>query len=219
MVPSSRLCLAGVALLAMMLPACSQERDFCLFGYSTRPNYNTEYRTVRVPIFKNRTFVQRLEVDLTKEVVRQIEDHTPYKVVPCGQDADTELVGVISFAGKNVINRNQLNEVREAETLIGVELVWTDLKTGEVISKPRRDGEPPIILQTPAAPNTVTPDGTTVLPPILGVPEGVLPPKPVVVVQSLGHFIPELGGSITTSQQQNIKRLATQIVSMMEIPW
>jgi hypothetical protein len=38
-------------------------------------------------------------------------------------------------------------------------------------------------------------------------------------VQSIGGFIPELGQSITTAQQQNVNRLAIQIVSMMEKPW
>jgi hypothetical protein len=39
------------------------------------------------------------------------------------------------------------------------------------------------------------------------------------VVQSLATFVPELGESITTSYQMNVKRLATQVVSMMEKPW
>ena len=35
----------------------------------------------------------------------------------------------------------------------------------------------------------------------------------------IGGFIPELGGSLTTAEKQNVDRLAIQIVSMMEIPW
>jgi hypothetical protein len=45
----------------------------------------------------------------------------------------------------------------------------------------------------------------------------VIPPP--VLVQSLGHFIPELGGSFASAQQENVDNLAIQIVSMMEKPW
>ena len=41
----------------------------------------------------------------------------------------------------------------------------------------------------------------------------------VFMVQSIGGFIPELGQSLTSAQQQNVNRLATQIVSLMEKPW
>ena len=45
------------------------------------------------------------------------------------------------------------------------------------------------------------------------------PPRPPVLVQSIGGFIPELGESLTTAQKRNVDRLAVQIVSMMEKPW
>src|SRR5262245_34894283 len=97
--------LAGVALAS---PAClSDGGHFSLLGYSTRPNYNTSYRTVRVPIFKNQTYmtvtpVPGMEMDLTRAVVREIELKTPYKVVQC--DADTELVGRIIGFQKILLN-------------------------------------------------------------------------------------------------------------------
>src|SRR5207249_5617323 len=111
------------------------------------------YHTVYVPIFKNYTFRRGLEFDLTREVCKQIEQKTPYKVVGSCDGADTELVGTITMANKNVITRNQLNEIREGETLLAVELVWRDLKTGEILSQPRRGpGAPPINLQIPGQP-------------------------------------------------------------------
>ena len=52
------------------------------------------------------------------------------------------------------------------------------------------------------------------------VPRGApLPKPPVTLVTSLGHFVPEIGQSITTAHQENVDRLAIQIVSMMEKPW
>ncbi len=83
-------------------------------------------RTVYVPIFKNHTFRRGYEFHLTRAVVREIEAKTPYKVVSNCESADTELVGTIITFTKRVINANQLNEVREAETTLGVEVVGSD---------------------------------------------------------------------------------------------
>jgi len=211
--------LLGLAGVALGLPACSQDGHFTVLGYTTKPNYNTEFHTVHVPIFKNLTMRQNLEFDLTREVIRQIQLKTPYRVVSCWKDADTELTGTITLATKSILNRNQLNEIREAETSLVVELVWRDLKTGEILSKPKKEGEAPVNTQIPGIPAiTGHPDDFTMFtppPPAPGDPKV----SAVVLARSLAHFIPELGESITTAQQKNIQRLATQIVSLMECAW
>jgi hypothetical protein len=221
-----------VLLVAGLLPACSGDRNFTILGYSTQPNYDTNIRTVRVPIFKNNTLRRGLEFDLTRAVVREIEQKTPWKVVGENCDADTELVGTIINYNKNIINRNQLNEVREAETTLAVEIVWRDLRTGEILTRPRRGetstaipGLPPPNLLPGNGPGTgpvalgPTPDSAP-LPPLGSPPPlGTPPPPPPVLVQSIAGFIPELGESITTAYQRNVNRLATNIVAMMEKPW
>src|SRR5689334_19763175 len=88
---------AGLALLAS---ACNSDRSFTVAGYTTAPNYDDRYKTVHVPIFKNLTFRQGLEFDLTKEVINQIHAKTPMRVVPLDQPADTELTGTIIIASK-----------------------------------------------------------------------------------------------------------------------
>jgi hypothetical protein len=186
--------------------ACDGGGHFTILGYTTRPNYDTQIHTVRVPIFGNATFRRGLEFDLTQAVVREIEAKTPFKVVSGNCDADTELTGTIVSVNKNVINRNQLNEVREAETVLGVEVLWRDLRTGEVLSRPKWG---------PGAPTP--PPTPSVNPPLGGPPPQ--PKAPTTLVTSVGNFIPEVGGSITTAEKQNVDRLAVQIVSMMEKPW
>jgi hypothetical protein len=57
----------------LALPACEWDGQFTVLGYTTRPNYDSGIRTVRVPIFKNVTFWRGLEFDLTRAVVREIE--------------------------------------------------------------------------------------------------------------------------------------------------
>ena len=184
-----------LAAAAFLLPSCAWDGQFCILGYTTRPNYDPGIRTIRVPIFKNNTFIRGLEFDLTQAVIREIEARTPFKVVSANCPADTELTGTITIMNKVVINRNQLNEVREAQTTVGVEIIWRDLRTGEVLSQPRPKADPDAPPPPPGA-----------------------PPKPLLV-QSLGSYIPELGGTTTTSLQQNVNRLAVQIVSKMEAPW
>lgn len=197
LVSTRRLGCCLMAAAAALLPSCAGDGQLNILGYSTAPNYDPSIRTVHVPIFQNLSFRQGLEFDLTRAVIREIEAKTPFKVVSGREGADTELTGKIIGRNKTLINFNQLGEIREAETTLSVEVVWRDLRPGhhgDVLSRPQppRPGEPPP-------------------------PPGSAPPP--VLVQSLGSFIPELGGSLTTSEKQNVDRLAVQVVSMMEKPW
>ncbi len=225
---ASSLVLLLLAASALFLPSCEWDGNFTVLGYTTKPQYPTNIHTVYVPIFKNLTLWRGLEFDLTRAVVREIEAKTPYKVVSNPDCADTELKGTIVSLNKNVINRNQLNEIREAETTLAVEITWKDLRTGEILSRPRPPG-----LANPSIPGGPAPSGlprnasadSPVDParPPEYVPPGMPTPSPSNpppgLVQSIASFIPELGQSITTAQQVNVNRFAIQIVSMMESPW
>ena len=193
--------LALLAACCLALPACQSDGHLSVLGYTTRPNYDSNIKTVHVSMFKSRimedTVRRGVEEDLTRAVVREIEQKTPFKVVSNECAADTELSGTITSYTKQLLNRNQLNLVREAETLLTVEVVWRDLRTGKVLLQPKRRGPP-----TPCPPPGAPP-----------------PPPPPVVVQSRAGFIPELGANWATAEQDNVNRLARQIVEMMEKPW
>ena len=194
------------SLIGFVCPACMQDGHLKILRYTTKTNFDSNIRTVRVPLFKNSTFTpgggagQGLENELTLAVIREIESKTPYKVVNGNVPADTELSGSIVNFSKNIINRNQLNEIREAETNLAVQIIWKDLRTGEILSRPRAD----VNKGTPVA---------------LGGDPNVQPDTTPVLVTSLTSFIPELGQSITSARKTNVDVLATQIVAMMEIPW
>jgi hypothetical protein len=193
------LCLATLA--ASVLPGCAGwDGHFDIFGYTTRPMYDLSIRTIRVPMFRNTTMRRNLEYELTTAVISKIQSITPYRVVQEANCADTELIGTIVARSKNVINFNQIGENREAQTTLTVEVIWRDLRpgrSGEILSKPLpgAPGDPP---PPPPPPGTVTPP---------------------TLVSSLATFIPEVGGSLTTAEKDNVDRLAVQIVSMMEKPW
>jgi hypothetical protein len=193
MIGAKRLWYCLAASCALTCPACGWDGHFSICGYSTRPNYDTGIRTVLVPIFKNDTMARGLEFDLTRAVIRDIEAKTPYKVASETCRADSELLGKIVRVTKTVVNANQINEIRTGQVVLGVELIWRDLRpdhVGEILSAPRQGG-------------AVDPKGK---------------PLPVLVM-AMGDFAPELGGSSATAYQEAVNRLAVQIISMMEKPW
>jgi hypothetical protein len=197
--------LAALGLLSVC--SCGWDGHFTLLGYSTRSNHDPSIRTVHVPVFKNVTFWRGLEFELTEAVVREIQAKTPYRVESDPDRADTELLGTVVNLNKNILNRNQLNEVREAETVLAVEVIWRDRRTGEVLSRPRPPGGPPLGMPLDSPPVPIEAPGLPAL------------PAPPTLVQSVGGFIPELGGSISSARKENVDRLAVHIVSLMERPW
>jgi hypothetical protein len=270
---SRRSVLLAMAGLGLSIPACEMNKlfswnggNFVLFGYGTKPNYDCRFKTVRLKIFKNPTFwavvpVPGLEMELTQALVRAIEQNTPYKIVQ--GDADTEISGSIRSFTKVALNYNQLNEQRDVETTLVVEVLWKDLRTGEVLSTPaQRAAEPlppagllpgqldplnsatglpgaqvPLITapispgnqpatmaNTSPTPGNPAPGGTSIPgppggPPGVGGPGFGVPPTFGVVVRSVAYYRPEIGQSISTAQQDNVNQMATQIISMMEVPW
>jgi len=193
------------------LTGCNWDGHFSLLGYSTRPNYAPELKTIYVPIFNNKAFQwtphRGAEMELTRAVIREIEATTPLKVISDCNRADTELLGTLVTLNKNLLNRNQQNEVREGEVALGVELVWRNLRTQQVLSNPRR---PIGILQPGELPafdqeNQPRPEGPEI-------------PIPALIVLS-GRYLPEVGESNASAQQRVCNRLAKQIVQMMESDW
>jgi hypothetical protein len=183
--------------LAVALAGCTGDGHFTLFGYTTVPNYDQGIHTVYVPIFKNVSYRRGLEFYLTQAIVREIEAKTPFRVTDCRERADTELIGTIVGQTKSPVVLNQLNEVRNVEMTLTVELYWKDLRAGHVgdplsLNKPRRADEPPL------KPGD---------------------PQPPVIVQSLAQFTPEVGLSRATAEKDMADRIAVQIVSMMEKAW
>jgi hypothetical protein len=82
-----------------------------------------------------------------------------------------------------------------------VEVVWKDLRTGDILSQRRKRLDP--------------------LPPPIDTPVAVPPPVKVVPasITSTTDFIPELGGSMASARKANTDLMAIEIVSMMEKPW
>jgi hypothetical protein len=185
-----------------------------VFGYQLGADalYDTNIRSVYVPVFNNRAFQttphRGMEVEITRAVVREIGAKTRFKVVSDPAEADTELLGNVVGINKLVLNRNQQNLIREADLILTVDVLWRDLRDGRILSATR----PPPALIDPA-PVPFDPNVPEPPPPVV-----VQPPTPTRIVAT-GRMIPELGESSATAQQRAVNQLARQIVSMMEKPW
>ena len=194
-----------------VLSGCGWDGNFTFLGYTTKPNFDENIKSVYVPIFKNKSFqttpFRGMEYELTRAVIREVESRAPIKVISDPARADTELLGTIVSLNKNILNRNQFNEVREGEVAVGVELVWRDLRSGVILSNPRK---PKGVLPSADLP-PFDPDN----PPLA---EALERPIPITVVFS-GRYLPELGESNASAQTRVCDRLAKQVVNMMEKDW
>jgi hypothetical protein len=212
------LALAAVSPLA----AAGCRNGFSIFGYRAGAGalYDQNIKTVYVPLFTNRAFqttpYRGFEVDVTEAVVREIGKTTTFRVTSDCERADTELLGNIISITKQLLNRNQQNQVREAEITVRVEVVWRDLRDGTILSNPR---------QRPAPGRTV-PNPLIDAPPPPFDPNVPVPPEdrkldlpiPQQIVAT-GRALPELGETTASAETMIQQRIAVQVVSLMEKRW
>jgi len=102
-------------------------------GYHWSSLYREDIQTVAIPIFSTKDFRRGVEFRLTEAVVKQLELHAPYKVVP-KERADTILEGQVTSVRVGTLSRDfQTNLPREQEVVITVDLTWKDLRTGKIL--------------------------------------------------------------------------------------
>jgi len=122
--------------------------DYTLLGYSTKGQVSREFRTVHVPIFKNRTFYRRFEFELTQAVIETIEQRTHMKVVNDPARADTVLQGEIVDFKQHVAIENKRDQVQEYQVTLVVSIRWINQKTGkDILVEPRlRENEDAVLV-------------------------------------------------------------------------
>ncbi|WP_435019192.1 LPS assembly lipoprotein LptE [Tundrisphaera sp. TA3] len=111
-------------------------------GYTVRPPYDPNIRTVYVPIFRSVTFRRDLNLMLTEAVIKEIGRRTPYHVVGTPEGADTTLDGTINFSDKNIIVPSPVNLPRQLSTLVIATVTWTD---NTVAPEDRKDTNPAVV--------------------------------------------------------------------------
>jgi hypothetical protein len=191
--------------LCCLLPAlacltgCESGGHFTLLGYTSRPPIDDCLRTIYVPIAQNTTYLRGIEKDLTLAVVRELNT-SGFRVTSDRNRADTELDMKIVTNRKSTILTNQIAEARDVELGMHIEVIWRDLRpghTGDILSNPKRYD-----------PNEL---------PLPGEPKAVAPNPIPLLITPTATYVPELGGSNTSANQQIVNRAARQVVNMMEV--
>ena len=95
-------------------------------GYSLRAPYDTNIRTVYVPMFTSVTFRRDVNLMLTEAVVKEIGRRTPYHVVGTPDGADTTLNGTINWSDKNIVMPSPYNLPRQLSAMLISTVTWTD---------------------------------------------------------------------------------------------
>jgi hypothetical protein len=114
-------------------------------GYSIRPPYDANVRTVYVPVFKSNSFRRDLNFMLTRRIQEEIQNRTPFKVVGSPEGADTTLEGTITFVDKNVQVENPSNLPRQIMGTIMVQVRWVD---NRLPFEEKRDLKPVTVVET-----------------------------------------------------------------------
>ena len=97
-------------------------------GYQIGTNtlYNTDIKTVHVPIFQSDSFRKDMGERLTEAVCKKIEQRTPYKVVHRSNSADSILSGRLARESQSVSLVDDYAGTRQKKVELLVYVQWTD---------------------------------------------------------------------------------------------
>jgi hypothetical protein len=116
-----RVCSLGFTLSLGLVPITG-----CLgyrFGNTTL--YRNDIRTVHVPVVRSDSFRPELGVLLTEAIQKEVEKRTPYKLTQ-SYNADSILNVRLTSDAKRVKSETITDEPRLLETVLTVEMSWTD---------------------------------------------------------------------------------------------
>lgn len=103
-------------------------------GYQWSTLYRGDVKTVAVPIFANRTYYRGVEFQLTEAIAKQLEAHTPYKIVSRAK-ADTVLEGEIIRVRVRTVSNDRISQVPQEQLYsVRVNFTWKDLRTGRILT-------------------------------------------------------------------------------------
>lgn len=194
---------------------CRNGGNFSLLGYTTEPPFDPNIRSVYIPTFKLMPVVatplRNLDVEMTDAVVKELNARKcPIKVVSDPTRADTELIGTIVDVVKPVYSRTSQALPLESELIVVIEVVWRDLRTGEILTNPKG------ARRAAAEPQAFDPTLQPLAPTNPNAPFD----QPVPVrITAAGRFLTQSGESVATGEDIAVQKAARYIVNMMEAPW
>ncbi len=98
----------------------------CLgYRFGSRTLFRADVRTVHIPIVRSDSFRPQLGVLLSECLQKEVERRTPYKLAQA-PTADSVLAVRLTTDTKRVTSETLTDEPRLLETILTVELSWTD---------------------------------------------------------------------------------------------
>ncbi|MBY0112064.1 MAG: hypothetical protein K2Y21_04525 [Phycisphaerales bacterium] len=122
----------GLGALLALTSCASDPRQ----GYSFKTTFDTETRTVQVPIFRNNTYFHGVEAQLTEAIIKEIQSKTPWIIDP-SPAADTTLSGTITNVELKRTATDPSGFVQEYGYVITVNFDWVDNATGKTLASRR----------------------------------------------------------------------------------
>ena len=98
-------------------------------GYSAGPLTPRERRAVHLPLFENRTWYRDLEIELTRQVQKELASR-PGISIATPERADIVLAGTIVDFEQRVLSEDSEDRVRESSAVARVRIEVLDARTG-----------------------------------------------------------------------------------------
>ncbi len=129
--------IASIAFVAFALcPAVCLVAGCCCAGYQLGPSglYNTEIRTVFVPMVEADTYRRAFSERLTEAICKKITEQTPYALA-AADDADSVLSVKLTSEYQSVTAFDVHNHTRQKNVNLTAIAVWTDLHDSRVLAR------------------------------------------------------------------------------------
>ncbi|RCS51896.1 hypothetical protein DTL42_10070 [Bremerella cremea] len=104
------------------------------YQFGNRSLFRPDIHSVHVPIFKSESFRRDLGERLTEQIIREIEDTSPYRIADA-ESADSVLRGTIVRDDKFVQGTNPLDDPRILREDLQIQYEWYDQR-GQLIRQP-----------------------------------------------------------------------------------
>ncbi len=119
------LALTARAILSMSVCGIAILSGCAAYQFGNDSLYNSNVRTIYIPIVRNDTFRPTVGVQLTEAIQKAVELRTPFKVIG-DASADSTLSCRVTSETKQVITENRTDDPRALDAIVNIEVTWTD---------------------------------------------------------------------------------------------
>ena len=117
----------------MVCISCTSCETDPTVGYSSSSLYPKQYQSIAIPIFQNSTMTRDVEFMLTDAIIKEIQVHSPYRVVD-KHVAETLLTGTITSMKLSTLSRSRTTGLdNEVLFKVVIDFEWYDQVNGNRI--------------------------------------------------------------------------------------